>query len=302
MGTYSRAAPFQTRMPDPSDRRRGVLLGLLIGDALGTPIDRMSHQNVRTYYRGIRGFRDDEKRGDRRAGEGTFRGVQAVALARALATGRGADDPTGLAGTVRRELGGSELPRWDAAFRDRPVAALAAAAGPLGAAGLGPDALLEALRAVGEALGYRHPAAWAAAFGQATAVHLLLGADAEALDGPAFVQDVAEAVARAETRYGADDAVSARLAGLAPHLDEFPLDLQDRCRGTGPAADEAWPFAVAMAARNPMLVEATLLAAVNVGGDAPTVGACVGALLGALHGSGAFPEAWRDGLRVGALP
>ena len=90
----------------------------------------------------------------------------------------------------------------------------------------------------------------------------------------------------------ADDRVSSRLAALAGRLDDYPLDLQDLCNGTGAAADEAFPFAVAMVARSPALVESTLLAAVNVGGDAAAVGACVGAMLGALHGTAAFPPDW----------
>jgi ADP-ribosylglycohydrolase len=51
-----------------------------------------------------------------------------------------------------------------------------------------------------------------------------------------------------------------------------------------------------MFARNPALVEATLLSAVNVGGAASAVGAMTGALLGAFNGWSAFPAEWREGL------
>ncbi|HEX8386543.1 MAG TPA: ADP-ribosylglycohydrolase family protein, partial [Rubricoccaceae bacterium] len=78
-----------------------------------------------------------------------------------------------------------------------------------------------------------------------------------------------------------------------------PLDLQDACNGTGSAADEAFPFALAMVARGPELAEATLLSAVNVGGDAAAVGAMVGAMVGAIHGASVFPAAWLDGLEDG---
>ena len=54
-----------------------------------------------------------------------------------------------------------------------------------------------------------------------------------------------------------------------------------------------------MAARGPALAEASLLAAINVGGDANTVGAIVGALLGAMNGASAFPDEWRDGVEAG---
>jgi ADP-ribosylglycohydrolase len=63
-------------------------------------------------------------------------------------------------------------------------------------------------------------------------------------------------------------------------------------------ADEAWPFACAMVARRPHLLENTLLSGINVGGDADTTGAMMGAMLGALHGWAAFPAEWKDGLEA----
>ena len=51
-----------------------------------------------------------------------------------------------------------------------------------------------------------------------------------------------------------------------------------------------------MFARGPDLPEATLLSAINVGGDASAIGAMVGALLGARNGWSAFPEEWRSNL------
>ena len=79
----------------------------------------------------------------------------------------------------------------------------------------------------------------------------------------------------------------------------MPLDLADACGGTDDA-ESVWLFATAMFARNPFLVEGTLLPAINVGGQTATVGALVGSLLGALHGAQAFPNAWHDGLAARA--
>jgi ADP-ribosyl-[dinitrogen reductase] hydrolase len=42
--------------------------------------------------------------------------------------------------------------------------------------------------------------------------------------------------------------------------------------------------------------EMAILSAVNLGGDADTVGACTGALAGAYWGLGALPRRWREGL------
>jgi ADP-ribosylglycohydrolase len=96
--------------------------------------------------------------------------------------------------------------------------------------------------------------------------------------------------------------VPAAVLALSDHLDDTPLDLHDRAGGTGDAPEHAFPFAVAMFAREPALVEATLLSAVNVGGAAAAVGSIAGALLGAFNGWSAFPDAWRVGLRDGDLP
>jgi ADP-ribosylglycohydrolase len=51
-----------------------------------------------------------------------------------------------------------------------------------------------------------------------------------------------------------------------------------------------------MFARRPHLLENSLLSGINVGGDADTTGAMMGALFGALHGWAAFPDEWKEGL------
>lgn len=280
------------------DRLTGAMLGAAAGDALGMPVDGLSHPHVRTYYRGIKGLRADEKRGDLEAGQWTGHTQRALALARALA------DPA----PSLRERYGEELARLRPHARrwtEEPAfttSAAAAAAAPLGlwwaASGAGEG---EALARVREAFGPAPPAALAAALGQAFAVRYLLAEAPDDLDGPAFLEAVTEMTGRAEAALGgAAPSPAERLRALAPHLGAFPLDLQDRCDGTGPAADEAWPFAVAMLARNPRLLDATLLPAINVGGAASATGAMVGALLGALHGWAAFPADWREGLEDAA--
>src|SRR5690606_18104721 len=103
----------------------------------------------------------------------------------------------------------------------------------------------EALGWVTQVLSDRPPAARAAAYGHAFAVRVALASALEPRDGPVLLEDVAEEVQAAEAELSAGDAVSRRLRALAPHLDETPLDLQDRCGGTGVAPDEAFPFALA---------------------------------------------------------
>lgn len=259
---------------DPT-RVRGALLGAAIGDALGMPLEGLSHQNVRTYYRGIRDFRADEKRGDLQAGEWTGRTQALLALLEAR----------------QMPFSSLALRRGDAALP--PAGVVITAAGALGVLWAVDEWMPEmAAQRVRRAFA-GVPAPLAAAFGHALAVRVMLRADPGSFEGRSFVEQVAEATAWAEQWFQADTRCSERLALLAPNLDQFPLDLQDLAGGTGAAADEAWPFAVAMAARQPGLVEATMLSAINVGGDAPTVGACLGTLLGALHGADCFPPRWR---------
>ena len=284
-------------MPAPfRDRLVATIVGAAVGDALGMPIEGLSHTNVRTYYKGIKEMRADEKREDLGVGQWTADTQRARALCRALAEAA-PDSPEEV-----REAFETELP-GDADLRrpqiHSPSSALAAASAPLGV-----QARLRGLKNLASArwaaLLFRtiddHAVAHVAAASHIGAIRTCLGKDPDGLSGPDILAAALEAARDAEQILQADDRVSSRLGTLAGHLDDYPLDLQDLCAGTGPAADEAFPFAVAMVARSPALVESTLLAAVNVGGDAACVGSCVGALLGALHGLDPFPDDWLDAL------
>lgn len=279
-------------MPVPfRDRLVGTLLGSALGDALGMPVEGLSHQNVRTYYKGIKGLAADEKRGDLGAGQWTADTQRARAITRALAVGA-PDSPEEVRQALQEEMP-ADLRRGDVAAS--PSSACAACAAPLGV-----QARLRGLKDLASArwVGLLlqpvdpSPVAHVAAAAQVAAVRTCLGKDPDGLSGGAILAAATVAARDAERLLDADDRVSRRLAGLAGHLGEFPLDLQDRCNGTGPAADEAAPFAIAMVARSPALTESTMLASVNVGGDSAAVGACAGALLGALHGADAFPAEW----------
>ncbi|NNF58026.1 MAG: hypothetical protein HKN04_07265 [Rhodothermaceae bacterium] len=285
---------------DP-DRALGALLGSAVGDALGMPITGLSHQNVRTYYKGIKGYRDDAHRRDFEAGQWTAHTQRTFALVRVLTA-----SPHNLLAAnrmIREELTLLDL-RRDGEDSTAPTNALAACAAPLGLIWSAqemarPEALLW-VTTLGLPIQH-HPRSLAAGFGQAYAVRKAL-TNVDGLDGPDLLGVLSRRVRQVEDEHGGDHAVSGRLGTLIPHLNEFPLDLQDRCNGTGSAADEAFPFAVAMFARNPGLVEATMLAAINVGGEASAIGAVTGALLGAYNGWSAFPAAWREELEdVGRL-
>lgn len=303
-----------------SDSILGALLGTAVGDALGMPVEGLSHQNVRTYYKGIKEYRDDDQRGDLDAGQWTDDTQMTFALVRVL-TARPdrpevwpeavAESYLDLRPDARRwgpttstaiDRLASGTPATESGVADRPTDGAAMRAAPLGAWWATRDAdrenAFETVRSV-LAVTHRHPSALAAGWGQVVAVRKLLEWTPETFDRSAFWSIIVEATTRAEERLGEDNRVSSRLRALADPdgcRDSFPLDLRDACAGVGVRADEAWPFACAMVARRPHLLENTLLSGINAGGDADTTGAMMGALLGALHGWSAVPEEWREGL------
>lgn len=301
-----------------TDEITGALLGTAVGDALGMPIEGLSHQNVRTYYKGIKEYRADEERQDLDKGQWTDDTQFTFALARALVDAETLDEWPARAAEAYIALQ-SEARRWgstttaaverladgtswqESGTPDRPSDGAAMRAAPLGAWWAAREAsreeAFEVIRSLLE-ITHRHPAAVAAGFGQAFAVRQALGQTVDDFDRLSFWAALIETTMWAEGQLGGDHRVSRRLTQLRGHLREFPLDLRDRCDGVGVRADEAWPFAVAMFARAPHLIENTLLSGINVGGDADTTGAMMGALLGALHGWSAFPEEWQDGLEA----
>ena len=262
------------------------------------PVEGLSHQNVRTYYKGIKAFRADEKRGELDAGQWTADTQNALALAGALA-----EHP-------------HDLTRAQAAFRQRRAVELRRPTGPAlrderrrrrrrsARAVVAPDrrasgggSRVDPRPAHGRGRPSRRPRRRLRPATPASRA----GQDPATLDGTAFLSAAADAARAAEKELeasGASGRVSQRLDLLAGRLFEVPLDLQDLCGDTGPAADEAFPFGLAMAGQRPRLAEASLLAAINVGGDANTVGAICGALLGAINGAGGFPAEWRDGVEA----
>ena len=279
------------------DRVVGSILGSALGDALGMPVEGLSHINVRTYYKGIKEMRADEKRKDLTVGQTTADTQRARALTRALTTAP-PDSPEAGRQAFADELARlPDLRRGDVHVSPSSMPAASAVA-------LGAIARLRGLREIAlarwAALLFTpidpHPVAHVAAAAQAAAIRAALEVDLDDLDGAPILARALATARDAERTLGTDDRVSQRLNGLATHLQEFPLDLQDLCNGTGSAADEAFPFAVAMGTRGVHLAEATMLSAINVGGDAAAVGSMTGALVGAVHGANAVPTEWIETL------
>lgn len=295
----------------------GTLLGTAVGDALGMPVEGLSHQNIRTYYKGIKEYRDDDKRGDFSAGQWTDDTQFTFAVARVVATARPNQWPSEVAAeytalqdkarrwgptttaAIKRLATGT--PPLEAGSTERPTDGAAMRAAPLGlwwsVADVDRDAAFPAITNILRVT-HAHPASLAAGWGQAAATRYCTTHPLDTFDRTNFWAHLVDTTAWAEQKLGDDTRVSDRLKRLSDQLREFPLDIRDECNGAGIAADEAWPFAVAMVARAPTLLENTLLSGINVGGDADTTGAMMGALLGTLHGWDAFPTEWKKGLEA----
>ncbi len=304
-----------------ADSILGTLLGTAVGDALGMPIEGLSHQNVRTYYKGIKEYRDDDQRGDLDAGQWTDDTQMTFALVQALTAHPDAPNQWPRAVGEAYLALRPEARRWgkttttaierladgktpaESGVLDRATDGAAMRAAPLGVwwalRDVGRPEAFAAVRPV-LAVTHRHPAALVAGWGQVVAVRRLLGETPETVERTAFWGQLLDATRWAEAQLDGDDRVSRRLERLTGQLDGFPLDLRDACDGVGVWADEAWPYACAMVARRPHLLENTLLSGINVGGDADTTGAMMGAMLGALHGWAAFPDEWKEGLEAAA--
>lgn len=280
-----------------SDRLVGALVGAALGDALGMPVEGLSHGHVRAYYKGIKEPRADEKRGDLGAGQGTADTQRMRALARAL-TDAPPDAPSDVkaAFVVQLDEAGA-LRRSEVA--PGGSAAAAACASPLGVqARLRGLADLAVTRWAGLVLGVvdPHPVAGVAATAVVAALREALAPVVPPDPGPALLAAARHAATVAERLTGAPPRVSQALGVAARHVGDVPMDLHDALGGAGSQAEAAVPFALAMVARAPELPEATLLSAINVGGDTAAVGSIAGALLGALHGTAVWPAGWLDAL------
>lgn len=130
---------------------------------------------------------------------------------------------------------------------------------------------------------HTHPDAVDAAGVQAGAVALALADDPPDAPGP-FVARVREVAALPRLR-AALDAVSAL------HPEATPAKVA-AVTGTGVAAAESVPAAVAAAALNLRSFPAAIRFAVALGGDTDTIASMAGAIVGARLGDGAVPPSW----------
>jgi ADP-ribosylglycohydrolase len=146
---------------------------------------------------------------------------------------------------------------------------------------------------------HRHPQALAGALAQAMAVGMAArkGIEGAVFDRRAFLDEIVAGVE------GVDSAMAAEIKRIGD-LD-ISGDLEARIKGIA----SAFPRDVsALGAVPPALAsflvsddfEATVVTAINGGGDTDTIGAMAGAIAGAYYGYSSIPAAWLDPLENGA--
>jgi ADP-ribosylglycohydrolase len=298
------------------DHALAALQGLAIGDALGMPTQSMSLAEIREDHGSITGFVDAGPRQRIAAGMPaasiTDDTEQAVLVARLLVEGDGRLDPTRFAEALiawERDMaakGSLDLlgPSTKTAVQrivDGVPASEAGSTGttngaamritPVGIANLADD-LDTLVDAVQDASRVTHDTGLGIAGAAAVAAAVSAGIDgasrAEALD-------VAVAAARIGARRGhwiAGASIADKAAWARTWLPTVPTDERiaaiDGVIGTSVASQESVVAALALVSLDLDPWE-TLCTAASIGGDTDTIAAMAGAVLGAVHGPGAWP-------------
>ena len=307
----------------------GMLAGLAIGDALGFPTEGMAPAERRAVHGEVRDFLvlgEDRARagGPSDETQTAFRALEDIVHAGRFrpdrVAARWAEAPIfGISPTLRDFLKayragnmpwarcGAKAPFADALAR---VPALLVPHLRQGGTALWPDV------ALGVMMSHDDSAAIAAGLAYAALLRDLLVAPAPpppAWWAARFVAAAADC--EIDPHYRARVAASEPLAAFQGTLCDFvgavlpdalarDLSAAEACAAWGGGAYvlEAVPSALYILARHAAAPEEAMVRAVNDVPDADTVGALVGAAVGALHGLDALPERWRRALpgRIGA--
>ena len=323
-------------MHEMRSRALGALYGLALGDALGMPTESLPRAELVARYGPLIGEFFAGPAGHplaagRSAGSVTDDTEQAVLLARLVVAGAGEVDAGDMA---------AGLLAWEESMQTRgslnllgpstraALAALAAGADVAGAGragatngaamriapvGIATDSrnpgLLEDRVVAASRLTHNTGVALAGAAAVAMAVSAGIDGDPLPVTIGRAVAAAASAAGRGHWAAGAD--VAARISwatGLATGLGHDDLiDTVYRLVGTSLATQESVPAAFAVAAACPGDPWLACRIAASLGGDTDTIAAMTGAICGACHGAGAFPDAARrtvarvNGLDLGPL-
>lgn len=300
-----------------TDRARGALVGLAIGDALGMPTQMLSRKRIRELIGELDGFVpapvENEISSGTQAGRVTDDTDQAVILGHLLIEGNGrvhADEfarrllawqetmvqigSADLLGpstrraleAFQRGVPAEQTGRWGdtngAAMRVTPIG-IALTCDPL-------DRFVDVVADTNRAT---HDTTVANAGASAVAAAVSAGIDGADLEQAAVIGIEAARRGGQCGHYVSGADVAARTAwarAAVRDTDGDPLELVYTLIGTGVATQESVPAAFAIASLYPSDPWKACVAAASLGGDSDTVAAMAGAILGACNGLSAFPE------------
>ncbi|MEV4423036.1 ADP-ribosylglycohydrolase family protein [Patulibacter sp. NPDC049589] len=325
--TTHRPAP-----PSREDRFRGALLGLAVGDALGTTVEFRPRGTFPPVSDIVGGGPFDLP-----AGAWTDDTSMALCLADSLLARREHDTADALRRYVRwyREGERSSTGRcFDIGNATRQALELFEQTGDASAGTKFPDAggngVLMRLAPVAMAHAYSRGAAIHAAIRESNATHghpgardaaklfaallvdALQGGDRESVLGPdarfmtaKYLDDAVARVAAGSFRAGDGAEGASGPGGTAGADDEHDRSADGRGRPEPPPGIAGRGFAppsleaALWAVWSTRSFEDAVLAAVNLGDDADTTGAIAGQLAGALYGADAIPAHWRERVLLG---
>ncbi len=297
-------------------RAQGALIGLAIGDALGMPTQLLSRQQVAELFPTLNDFLpgppENEISAGIPAGSVTDDTQQALIVAQLLIEGEGHVDSAEfvrrlLAWAVEAEtngteqLGPSSRRALEAIQAGQPIEEAgrhgntngsAMRIAPVGIA-ISSEPLSRLIDLVEEVCLPTHYTGLGIAGAAAAAAAISAGIENASF--PEALQITLRAAEMGQERgyYSAGASVAARIrwaVELVQELDEARAqDAISDLIGTGVAIQEAVPAAFAIAARWPNDPWQACLVAARLGGDSDTIGAIVGAILGACRGVDAFP-------------
>jgi ADP-ribosyl-[dinitrogen reductase] hydrolase len=332
---------FSNMSQDLRDRVAGSFYGLLVGDALGCPVEGYTPEEIRDEYGRITEMMEP-RRGWRPLGLHSDDGQQAIGLCDAVLESPGHPGPVFARLVVDMfrlgpaYLGGFGLHRGTGGNFQQTVEALARGVGwdqaPLLTAGNGaamriapialyhgndPEALLEAVLDVS-----RVTHADTRGLAAAAAVALLV---ARALDHSGPARDLGDRELL-ESVYRMED-LAVETFGILAHQRNFSSGLDVVLASLDQATEHVLRQIEIIASRNAGFMmppthgfalasvltaiymflssrsfESALIDTISLGGDTDTTGAMVGQMCGALYGESAIPERWRRSLvAYGAL-
>jgi ADP-ribosylglycohydrolase len=294
------------------DRYRGAMLGTAIGDALGRPVEGLSPRNIREAYGEITDFRPWLGWTDGPTGTFTDDTEMALCIAQSIVEQQGVD-PNDLAdrfrawGRIGRGMGSATRAacrrigdgfEWYEAGSDSAGNGAAMRAAPIG---LFDSIDMDALRtdaAVTAVITHNQATAVAStiitAYTVAHLVHTPVGhfdADDLLIGIEAVMSGVEDPPLPERRDHRSVVTLTQRVCDVFAMRDRS-LEEIFALTYNGAFVLESLPAALAAFLSSPEDPERVIIAAVNAGYDADTVGAMAGAFAGAYHGELGLPERW----------